>query len=704
MTPSEVAKKIEMLRESLRRHDYLYYVEGRPRISDAAYDKIFRELVALESAHPEFDDPNSPTRKVGAPPREGFSKVAHLGPMLSLDSSDDTARVEKFFQQIRDELARRQKKPEPSDLPPSRVDGWIASAASGKLRYALEPKFDGISVEAVFERGEFVRAVTRGDGQVGEDVTENIRTVRSLPLKLQPAARAISQLAVRGEVVMLKSAFHAMNRDLVERGQDPFANPRNATSGAVRQLDPSVTATRPLDVVFYDILAIEGAPIPTTHEATLDWMRQAGLPIPTERACVTDPEGVLAFHADLLDHRDAIDVDMDGIVIKVDDIGLHGFLGLRDRSPRAAFALKFPPRSETTRVADIAVQVGRTGALTPVALLEPVDVGGVTVSRASLHNADIVRKLDVRLGDRVLVRRAGDVIPEIASVDPSARADDPPPFEMPTSCPACGTPVVRDGAIVRCPAGMACPAQLKEALRHWASRGAADIESLGKKKVEQILDAGLIRTVPDLYRLTPADLETLPGWGVKSATKLVDALDATRHMPADRFIFALGIRHVGERVARLLVEAFPSLDALASADVGALQAIDEIGPEIAGSVRAFFSESRNLDLLGELNTLGVDPDWPVATLTDASDSDDPIAGKKFVFTGALSKMSRSQARQLVERQGGRISGSVSKKTDYVVVGTDPGSKADKARTLGVTLLDEDAFVAMVEREGDKGEG
>jgi len=664
MAGKDLSKRIEELREEIRAHDYAYYVEGKPRISDAKYDELFETLKQLERDHPELVTPDSPTQKVGAPPREEFTKAEHLAPMLSLDSSKKPEAVREFLRRVRERAG----------------DG---------VGYVVEPKLDGISVELVFDEGRFVRGVTRGDGRVGEDVTENMKTVRSLPLRLRPDAGAPARLAVRGEVILMKSEFQKLNRRLTEEGKETFANPRNAAAGAVRQLDPSVTASRPVDVFCYQVLALEGAEPFEAHWEALRWLRKAGLRVPDERKRVSSEDEILSFHADLAAQREDLDYEMDGVVIKVDRLELHEALGARQRNPRWAFAFKFEPRAETTRIRDIAVQVGRTGTLTPVALLDPVDVGGVTVSRASLHNEDIVKSLDARVGDAVRVRRAGDVIPEVTEVYKDRRRGKERPFRMPSRCPSCGAAVVREGAYVRCPAGPTCPAQQGQALLHWASRGAANIETLGRKKVEQILKKGLVKSVDDLYRLERDALASLEGWGEKSADNLLASLERSKRMPGDRFLYALGIRHVGERVARILAESFPSLDALAKASKEDLEAIDEIGPEIADAVVTFFSETRNRKLLERLERLGVRPVWPEHPAKGSA-----LAGKTFVFTGSLPTLSRKEAKKKAESLGARAASSVSGNTDYVVAGENPGSKLDQAKALGVPVITEEAFLQM----------
>ncbi|MCU0723330.1 MAG: NAD-dependent DNA ligase LigA [Planctomycetes bacterium] len=698
MGRSSPSDRVAFLREEIRRHDHLYYVLGKPEISDDAYDRLFSELKRLEEENPKLRSPDSPTQKVGGAAREEFEPVRHLAPMLSLDSSNKTEEIPKFLQRVPKFLAEFLGEAGGSKALRAAVEEAVSPGAK-PLEYVVEPKIDGISVEIVYRNGAYERAVTRGDGDVGEDVTDNLRTVRSLPLKLRPAAAGTALLAARGEAVMLKSEFQKLNRRLVEAGEEPFANPRNATSGAVRQLDPSVTASRPLDVFFYDVLAIEGIGRPATQWGILEFLCEAGLKVPEDRKRVRSEEEILAFHRDLHGRRDEIDYEMDGIVVKLDRLDLREALGFKSRSPRFAYALKFPPRAEKTRVRDIAVQVGRTGTLTPVALLDPVDVGGVTVSRASLHNLDVIRGRDIRIGDLVTVRRAGDVIPDVAEVDVSARRGGETEFRMPSKCPVCEAEVVQDGKFFLCTGGLSCPAQVREAIVHWTLREAADIETLGKKKVEQLADLGLLKDVAGLYRLRKEDLAPLDGWGEKSAENLLEAVEKSKALGGERFLFALGIRHVGEKVAREVALGFPSLDALAKATEEEIMRIEGIGPEIARSLASFFREPRNRELLKELQSLGVRPAWPKPREKKAEGSG-PFAGKTVVFTGTLSSMERAEGERLVESLGGKASSSVSKKTDFVVEGEKAGTKADKARSLGVRVLTEAEFLRLAGKTGD----
>ncbi len=654
--------EIQALRDGINSHDYLYYVENTPEISDSTYDKLFRRLVELEEAFPEFESETSPTRRIGAAPVDELGKARHTAPMLSLNAVLETAEVESFDRFVR----RRTGQERPG--------------------YVVEPKFDGLSVELVYEDGAFVRGATRGDGTTGEDITHNLRTVRSLPLRL---ARAPRFLAVRGEILLHRDDFQNLNKRRVERGEEPFANPRNAAAGAARRLDPREVADWPLDIVLYDILKIEGE-VPGTHWQELQRLKSLGLKTdPSSRRAATVEE-VSGYYDQLASRREELDYEIDGIVIKVDELALRDELGTRHLSPRWALAWKFPPRQEVTRLVDIAVQVGMTGMLTPVALLEPVDVGGVTVSRATLHNEGEVRQKDVRPGDQVRIARAGDVIPEVVERVPERGRERAPEFRMPDRCPVCGTGVVREGAYVFCPAGLGCPAQLVGHLIHYASREALDIDGLGEQTTRQLVGRGLVRQLGDLYALSKDDLMHLEGYAEKSATALHKAIQGARKPPLDRFLFGLGIRHVGARTARQLAEAFGSLDALAAAGEAELQALPDVGPEVARSVREFFAAEDNRRVLQDLKAKGVEVQ-PVKKARGPR----PLEGKTFVFSGSLEHYSRSDAEQRVEALGGRATSSVSSNTDYLVVGENPGSKLDQARELGVEILDERGFEALL---------
>ncbi len=660
-----VQRRIEELRREIRRHDYLYYVRNRPKISDAEYDRLFRELENLEGAHPDLVTADSPTQRVGAAPLDELLKVEHERPMLSLESVVDLEDIRGFDTRMRRELE---------------VEA---------VEYTVEPKFDGLSVELTYEHGAFTRGATRGDGRIGEDVTINLRTIRALPLHLEPEPDAPARLVVRGEVFMKLGDFQALNRRITERGDEPFANPRNAAAGSLRQLDSRITAERPLFIVCYEIMVQSGS-LPETHWSELDSLARWGLPVPTHRRQCGTLDEVIAFHKEMEAQRETLPFEIDGIVVKVNRRAWQDQLGQRSRSPRWALAYKFTPRKEITQVQDIAVSVGRTGTLTPLALLRPVDVGGVTISRATLHNADEVARKDIRVGDTVKVERAGDVIPAVAERVPIAGERRTEPFRMPDHCPVCGSAVAREGAYYYCTAQAACPAQLKGAIEHFASKSALDIEGLGKKTVAQLADRGLVRELADLYALTKEHLLTLDGFADRSAQLVLDAIERSKDVSLERFLMGLGIRQVGQHIARVLARRFGTLDAIMAADKEAFEQVHEIGPEIAGSLESFFTEPQNRRAIARLLKAGLR-----LKQTSLSPKDRTLEGKTVVFTGGLSRFTRDEAKQEVESLGGRVTASVSKKTDYVVVGTDPGSKAENARKLGVKILSEDEFAKLV---------
>ncbi|MFZ5540172.1 MAG: NAD-dependent DNA ligase LigA, partial [Pseudomonadota bacterium] len=614
--------------------------------------------------------PDSPTQRVGGPPRADMREVRHAVPMLSLNNALTEEEAIAFDQRVREALAK-------------------ANLVHGDVEYACELKFDGLAINLRYENGLLVEAATRGDGTVGEDVTPNVRTIRSVPLRLH-AARPPAVLEARGEVLMFRRDFERLNERQRARGDKEFANPRNAAAGSLRQLDPKITAERRLHFFAYGLGELRGVDEPETHWAALDWLASLGLPVNDERAVVRGAEGLLGFYREALRKRAALPYDIDGVVYKVNSYALQRVLGYVSRAPRFAIAHKFPAQEATTQVLDIEVQVGRTGALTPVARLAPVQVGGVTVTSATLHNEDEIRRKDVRIGDTVIVRRAGDVIPEVVAVVRERRPAHTRPFRMPTKCPVCGSAVERpaDEAIARCTGGLYCPAQRKQALRHFAGRRALDIEGLGEKLIDQLVDAGLVRTAADLFGL---DLKTLAGlerMGEKSAANLLAALDKARHTTLERFIYALGIRHVGESTARDLARHFGSLDALMAADEAALLEVPDVGPVVAASIVRFFAEPHNREVIAQLRAAGVRwREGPAAKRAAAG----PLAGKTFVLTGTLPTWTRDEAKERIEAAGGKVAGSVSKKTDYVVAGAEPGSKLEKARELGVAVIDEEGL-------------
>lgn len=664
-TPAE-QERLAQLKGQIRHHDYLYYIKDQPEISDGEYDRLFRELTNLERTYPELVTPDSPTQRVGAPPLDTLGKVQHERPMLSLDSLMNSEEVLAFDQRMKRELG---------------VD---------HIEYTVEPKFDGLSVEIVYDHGTFVRSSTRGDGQLGEDITMNLRTIRSLPLQLETGSYP-DHLVVRGEVYMRLSDFHALNRRMTERGDDAFANPRNAAAGSLRQLDSHITASRPLVVTCYEVMAMTGAH-PPSHWAELEMLAMCGLPVPHLRRRCETIDQVLAFHRETEDQRDNLPYEIDGVVVKVDRGDWQAQLGMKSRSPRWAIAFKFPPRKEITEVQDIVISVGRTGALTPLALLKPVEVGGVTISRATLHNADEVARKDIRVGDTVRVERAGDVIPAITERIPISNEVRSAPFHMPPHCPICNSTVAREGAYFYCTGQAACPAQLKGAIEHFVSKTALNIDGLGKKTVAQLVDLGLVKDLSDLYRLRAEQLLELEGFAERSSTLLLNALAQSKHVPLDRFLIGLGIRQVGQHIAKVLAKEFGSLGAIMSADCARFQKVREIGPEISESLVSYFQESSNRRVIDELRTLGI-------SIIDTPSTQSPVAlpfsGKSFVFTGGLVRLTRDEAKALVERLGATVSSSVSKKTSYVVAGTDPGSKLDQAKKLEVTVLNEEAFLALI---------
>ncbi len=665
--PKEIQERVEKLREEIRRYDYYYYVLNQPLISDAEYDKLFCELLELERQYPELVTPDSPTQRVGAPPAEEFAPVEHAIPMLSLANCFNDEELEEW-----DDRVRRMLGGEP-------------------VEYVCEPKLDGLSVELVYVDGIFTVGSTRGDGRVGEDVTRNLRTIKQVPLRLFPLDGKVPRLLeARGEVYMEREAFRRLNEERERAGEPLFANPRNAAAGSLRQLDPNVTASRPLKIFFYAMGRAEGIEIRSQVEL-LTTFPKLGLPVnPLWKLCKTLDE-VKAFYRELLAMRHELPYEADGMVVKVNDFAQRETLGEVSRAPRWAIAYKFPAEEATTRVLDIVVQVGRTGALTPVAILEPVEVSGATVSRATLHNEDEIRRKDIRIGDWVIVRRAGEVIPEVVKSIPERRTGAEKEFKMPERCPACGGPVVRPPGEVayRCE-NLSCPARIKESIRHFASRRAMDIEGLGEKLVDKLVETGLVRKLSDIYRLKKEDLVNLERMGEKSAQNLLEQIERSKNAGLARLIFALGIRYVGEHLAEVLAEHFPSLEALSNATYEELIQIPEIGPRIAQSLVDFFRNEENRKLIQELKELGVK--------TEAEKpKEGPLSGKTFVFTGALSAFTREEARRLVESLGGRVASSVSRKVDYVVVGADPGEKLRKAQELGITILTEEEFRRLVGR-------
>ncbi len=650
-----VPKQVALLRDELRRHEHLYYVLDRPEISDAEYDQLMRKLQALESQHPELTTPDSPTQRVGGKPREGFVKVTHSSPMLSLDNALNEAELRAWDQRVRDGL-----RGEP-------------------VVYVAELKLDGLSMATHYRDGHFVQAITRGDGRVGEDVTENARTIRSLPLKV--ASTEWSAFEVRGECLMNRRGFERLNDDRDAAGQPRFANPRNAAAGSLRVLEPAITAGRPLE--FYAYLLLVNASVPVeSHWASLERLKDLGFKVNSHRRRCHSLDDLLEFIAEWEQKRDTLQYDIDGIVVKVDSLNQQLKLGWTSKFPRWAIAFKYPARQAETELEAIEVQVGRTGALTPVAHLKPVFVGGVTVSRATLHNEDEIERLEVQIGDTVVLERSGDVIPKIVRV--SRQGDHRLPFTMPKKCPVCGGEVARENgeAASRC-LNTNCPARLKESILHFSARPVMNIDGLGTALVDQLVDGGLVRSVADLYDITLNQLIDLERMGKKSAERILANIEASKQQPLPRVLNGLGIPFVGERTAVLVAEHFGSLDAIASGSMEELQGAEEVGPKVAHSIHRFFEEPRNRELVERLRAAGLQ-----FTYTKRRRESGPLEGKTLVLTGSLPNWSRDEAKANIEAAGGKVSGSVSKKTHYVVAGEDAGSKLDKARELGVPVIDE----------------
>lgn len=668
--PQEIADRIARLRQLIEHDNYLYYSLDAPEVPDAEYDRRFAELQSLEARYPEAIAEDSPTHRVGAPPVSGFAEVTHAVPMLSLNNAFDDATVGAFDRRVREALN------------------------AGQVRYSAEPKFDGLAVSLTYRDGLFERGATRGDGATGEDVTANLRTIGAIPLRLRGAG-VPALLEVRGEVLLLKRNFARLNEEQLARGEKLFANPRNAAAGALRQLDSRITAARRLAFFAYAVGVVEGGDLPRdTHSAQMNWLAQLRFPVSTERRVVDGLEGLLGYYRDIGRRRDALDFAIDGVVYKVDALPAQEVLGFVARAPRFAVAHKYPPEEELTEVVGIDIQVGRTGALTPVARLRPVNVGGVTVTNATLHNEDEVRRKDVRVGDTVVVRRAGDVIPEVVSVVLARRVGEPPVFSMPATCPECSSAVAREegGVIHRCTGGLVCPAQRREALLHFASRRALDIEGLGDKVVEQLVGRDLVHTPADIFSLGAETLAGLDRMADKSAANLVASIEASKATTLARFIFSLGIRNVGEATARDLAAHFGSLDRFMSVGLDQLQAVPDVGPIVALSILGFFAEPHNVAVVRALRDAGVN--W--AEHEGRKIEVLPQTGRTFVLTGTLPTLTRDQARAHIEALGGKIAGSVSSKTDYVVAGADAGSKLEKAAQLGIAILDESGLLDLLQ--------
>jgi len=669
----DIEAEVLRLRKEIARHNYRYYVLDDPEVPDAEYDRLMHLLEEIESEYPELVTPDSPTQRVGAEPLLAFDEVRHHVPMLSLGNAFSDEEVEAFDARVRKRLGVEQ------------------------VEYATEPKLDGVAISILYRLGGLQRAATRGDGVTGEDVTQNVRTIKSVPLRLQGGGYP-EVLEVRGEIVMPRDGFEAFNAEARARGEKTLVNPRNAAAGSLRQLDPRLTARRPLDVFFYALGECEGGAeaLGETHAVILARLRDWGLRVSPLNRTVSGAVGCIAYYREIGERRAKLPYDIDGVVFKVNRLDQQKALGFVSRAPRWAIAHKFPAEEEVTTLLDVEFQVGRTGALTPVARLKPVFVGGATVSNATLHNMDEIERKDVHIGDEVIVRRAGDVIPEVAGVIARRRPEGARPVVLPESCPVCGSDVIRaEGEVVaRCTGGLYCPAQRKEAIKHFASRRAMDVEGLGDKLVDQLVDKGLIEHVDDLYRLAAAQLESLERMGRKSSENLIDALEKSKQTTMARFVFALGIREVGEATAQTLTRVFGSLDALMAAEVDALLEAPDVGPVVAGHVHAFFRQPHNREVIDRLLAAGIRWETPQSDARPAA----PLTGKTYVLTGTLSVMTRQEAKAILQSLGAKVTGSVSAKTTAVIAGDSPGSKVEKAASLDVPVLSEDDLKRLLAQD------
>ncbi len=679
-------ERLEELRREIRAHNYRYYVLNAPVISDAEYDALMRELREIEAAHPEWVTPDSPTQRAGAPPAEGFVKVRHPAPILSLANAFSAGEVRAWYARI------------------LKLDARVAQSG-----FVVEPKIDGLTVVLHYRQGIFVQGATRGNGEVGEDITANIRTIKAVPLRIPVMPREAggtvreagdalpAYLVVRGEAFMHIADFERLNAELAARGEKTYLNPRNTAAGSLRQLDPRVTASRPLTLLTYQIVHAEGGKTPSTQWGVLQYLRRLGFPVAEIARRFERLEEAIAYAETWAEKRATLPYEIDGIVIKLDDLQVAADLGFVGKDPRGAIALKFPSQEVTTLLEDIRVNVGRTGVLTPYAVLRPVEIGGVRVERATLHNFDYIAEKDIRIGDRVLVKRAGEVIPYVIGPVVEARTGAERPFTPPAVCPSCGQPVEHfEGEVAWYCVNAACPAQRVRRLEHFASRGAMDIVGLGRKIVEQLVEAGLVEDVADLYTLEKEDLLALEGFAEKKAENLLQAIEASKTRPLGRLINALGIRGVGEVMAEELARRFPSLDALAAASREELESIEGVGPNIAAAIADWFSRPRNRRLLEKLRTAGVWPRGEPAAPSAAGGAARPLDGLTFVITGTLPTMSRAEAKAFIQERGGKVTGSVSRKTDYLLAGENPGSKLEKARSLGIPVIDEAALRAMAQ--------
>lgn len=671
----KIKQRIEELRSLISEYNYQYYVLDNPTVPDSEFDRLFRELVELEQNHPEFDTANSPTKRVGGEVATSFEPVSHVVPMLSLDNAFSTEEVQSFYKRITDRLKIDNKK---------------------ELAFVCEPKIDGLAVSLVYENGKLIRAATRGDGEVGEDITENCKTIKQIPLKLRKSSKAIPKiLEVRGEAFMSKASFNKLNKNAKENGDKTFANPRNAAAGSLRQLDSKITAKRSLSFFAYSIPQLEeefeGKKSSfDSHHANLEFLKELGFKVSPDIKLVENINSCLDYFTKLEAKRDSLDYEIDGIVYKIDALDIQKKLGFVSRAPRWAIAHKFKAQEELTILNNVEFQVGRTGALTPVARLEPVHVGGVVVSNATLHNMDEIKRKDIMIGDTVIVRRAGDVIPEVISSVIAKRSKDAKKIPAPKKCPECGSHVEKlpDQVAIRCTAGLSCPKQLKGSIIHFASRKALNIDGLGIKLIEVLVDKGIVKSVADLFKLKLEDLANQERMATKSAQNILDALEKSKTTTLAKFIYSLGIKEVGETTAKALANHFTNLDKLINASVDELVDINDVGPIVAASIHGFFSEPHNINVINELLEAGIT--WPKIKSKDNL----PLAGKTFVITGTLS-MPREELKEILENFGAKVSSSVSKKTDYVIAGSDPGSKFDKAQKLGILILDNkdlDSFI------------
>ncbi len=669
MTPKKINKRTQELHQLLHYHNHNYYVLDDPEIPDSEYDKLLRELQSIEEEYPELVSPDSPTQRVGAKPLDEFQQVKHLVPMLSLGNAFSEDEVIAFEKRLLDRLDFEQE----------------------SLEFTVEPKLDGLAVSLLYENGVLIQGATRGDGETGENITINVRTIKSIPLKLT-GENIPTRLEVRGEVYMPKASFEALNKKARDADEKTFVNPRNAAAGSLRQLDSRVTASRNLAMYCYATGLIEGAELPDTHSEAMQQLKDWGFRICPDIKVVQGAQGCIQYYNEIQEKRESLAYEIDGVVYKINQLDLQKQLGFVSRAPRWAIAHKFPAQEEMTRLKAVEFQVGRTGALTPVARLEPVFVGGVTVTNATLHNMDEIRRKDVRIGDMVIVRRAGDVIPEVARVVPDKRSDDASEIVMPENCPVCGSNVeqIEGEAVARCTGGLFCPAQRKQAIKHFASRKALDIDGLGDKLVEQLFDEQLISRVSDLYQLTTDQLENLERMGEKSAQNLLEALEASKKPTLARFIYSLGVREVGETTAKLLAQHFRSLEKIAKASEDDLQEVDEVGPIVAKHVVNFFKEAHNIAVIESLLGAGVEPQNPEKTQEEL-----PLEGKTYVLTGSLQQLKRNEAKAQLEALGAKVSGSVSKKTTAVFAGEKAGSKLSKAENLGIPVFDEDELLELI---------